>query len=272
MPGGIAKGGPPGKGKPSLESGRKTGTHFCWSRAWPYMQPLFAAGSEQVRVIIALLAGVIAVATVAMLMGLPLDLQIAQLFYDPSRQKFLAAFNPAVALMRDNGVVALVTCASAVVAALVTRMLKRPSRINPGRVVLFLVSTLALGPGLVANLILKDHWHRPRPVQVTEFGGNQTYVDWWNPGGSCTRNCSFVSGETSSAAWMFAPAMLAPPQWRVATYAGAAIFTAAIAFVRMAAGGHFFTDVLFAALLTLILIWVVHGAIFRWRRTAAVTA
>ena len=168
--------------------------------------------------------------------SLPLDLLIAQLFYDPSRQKFLAAVNPAVALMRDNGLVALVTCVGAVVAALATRLRRRPGWHIPGRAVLFLVSTLALGPGLLVNGILKDHWHRPRPVQVTQFGGDKNYVDWWNPGGGCARNCSFVSGETSSAAWMFAPAMLAPPQWRVAAYAGAAVFTAVIAFVRMAAG------------------------------------
>jgi lipid A 4'-phosphatase len=166
----------------------------------------------------------------------------------------------------------LVTCAGAVIAALVTRMLRQPRRIVPGRVVLFLVSTLALGPGLLVNGIFKEHWHRPRPVHVTEFGGNRPYVDWWNPGGACERNCSFASGEVASAAWMFAPAMLAPAPWRIAAFAGAAIFTLAISISRMAAGAHFFTDVLFAALLTMILIWIMHGAIFRRRRTEAVAA
>jgi lipid A 4'-phosphatase len=224
------------------------------------------------RVIIAVLAGIIALATLAMLLGHKVDLQIAQLFYDADQRKFLAEINPAVRAIRDNGLVAIMTCVSAIAAALVTRMLRRPSRIVPGRVVLFLVSTLALGPGLVVNGVLKEHWHRPRPVHVTEFGGTKAYVDWWNPGGGCERNCSFVSGETSSAAWMFAPAMLAPPQWRIAAFAGASIFTAVIAVSRMAAGGHFFTDVLFAALLTMILILIAHRVIFRWRRHAAVTA
>lgn len=224
------------------------------------------------RVIIGTLAGIAALATLAMLMGLNLDLQIAQLFYDPAEHRFLAASSRYVALARDNGFIALVTCVSAVVAALVTRVLRRPQRIIPGRVVLFLVSTLALGPGLMANVILKEHWHRPRPAQVVEFGGNRPYVDWWNSGGACERNCSFVSGEASAAAWMFAPAMLAPPQWRIAAFAGAAIYTVVISLSRMAAGAHFFTDVLFAVLLTLLLIWIAHGAIFRWRRPAPVTA
>ena len=224
------------------------------------------------RTIIGTLAGVAVLATLAMLAGLKLDLRIAQLFYDPAQQRFLAAINPYVAAVRDNGVIALVTCMSVVVAALVTRMLRLPQKIIPGRVVIFLVGTLALGPGLLVNGILKEHWHRPRPVHVNEFGGNRDYVDWWNPGGSCERNCSFVSGEVASAAWMFAPAMLAPPQWRVAAFVGASVFTVVISLSRMAAGGHFFTDVLFSALLMTILIWVMHALIFSWRRSPAAIA
>lgn len=236
------------------------------------MPPLFSQGSRQVPGIIGTLAGVAALTTLTMLMGLKLDLQIAHLFFDPVSRHFLAAANPYLDLLRDDGYVALVTCISALAAAVVTRMLRPPRRVIPGRVVLFLVSTLAIAPGLLANVILKEHWHRPRPVHVTEFGGNKTYVDWWNPRGSCEHNCSFVSGETASAAWMFAPAMLAPAPWRIAAFAGATLFTLVISLSRMAAGAHFFTDVLFAALLTTILIWLAHGAIFRWRRTAAAAA
>ena len=220
------------------------------------------------RVTILVLAGLAALATLAMLMGLPLDRQIAQLFYDPATRRFLAATNPYVGMLRDHGYIAVVTCFGAIAAALMTKMLRRPQRIAPGRVVLFLVSTLALGPGLLVNGILKEHWHRPRPVHVTEFGGNRAYVDWWNPGGSCERNCSFVSGEAASAAWMFAPAMLAPPQWQIAAFTGATIFTGVISVSRMAAGAHFFTDVLFAALLMLLMISIAYHLIFRWRQPA----
>jgi membrane-associated phospholipid phosphatase len=66
--------------------------------------------------------------------------------------------------------------------------------------------------------------------------------------------------------------MLAPPQWRVAALAGAGVFTVVISFARMASGAHFFTDVLFAVLLMMILITVMHRVVFRWRRTAAVAA
>jgi lipid A 4'-phosphatase len=216
-----------------------------------------------VRIIIGTLAAIAALATLAMLMGMPLDLQIAQLFYDPAKGKFLAATNPYIGMVRDHGYTAAVACVATVVAALVTRMLRRPQRTIPGHVVLVLVLTLALGPGLIVNGIFKEFWDRPRPVQITQFGGEWPYRDWWDPRGSCVRNCSFVSGEAASAAWMFAPAMLAPPQWRAAAFIGATIFTVVISVSRMAAGAHFFTDVLFAVLLMAALIAVLHRFIFQ---------
>ena len=33
-----------------------------------------------------------------------------------------------------------------------------------GRAMIFLIATMAIGPGLIINLGLKDHWHRPRPT------------------------------------------------------------------------------------------------------------
>jgi membrane-associated PAP2 superfamily phosphatase len=217
-----------------------------------------------VRAIIATLAVVTGAVTAAMLMGIEVDLRVAELFFDPSRHRFFG-HHDVWSHLRENGLVALVTCLGAVVTAVVTRLLRLKKEVISARAVLFLVSTLALGPGLLANVVLKDHWHRPRPVQVTQFGGKQTYVNWWDFHGGCGHNCSFVSGEVSSADWMFAPAMLTPPQWRVGAYVGAAIFTAAVAVSRMAVGRHFLTDTLLAALLTLILIYATHWLIFRWR-------
>ena len=122
-----------------------------------------------------------------------------------------------------------------------------------------LALSLALGPGLLVNVALKDHWHRPRPVQVREFGGAQPFrpVGW--PGGSCARNCSFVSGEGASSFWSVAPALMAPPAWRAAALAAALAYAAATGLLRMAFGGHFLSDTLLAALFT----WLVIAAVWR---------
>jgi lipid A 4'-phosphatase len=224
----------------------------------------------KVPYIIAPLVGCAAMATLLMLFGVPVDLVLAKVFYDPEQHKFLAATNPYVAELRDNGLIALTTCLAVVAAAVAPRFMKRPIRFIPTRVAVFLAGTLLLGSGFLANLVLKEHWHRPRPVHVTEFGGDKIYVDGWNRGGGCARNCSFVSGEASSAAWMFAPAMLAPPHYRVAAYIGAGLFTAVIGVSRMAAGGHFFTDVVFAILFMLLIIVTAYRLIFGPRAASSV--
>src|ERR1700709_2284591 len=47
-----------------------------------------------------------------------------------------------------------------------------------GRALIFLIASLIIGPGLIVNLGLKDHAHRPRPVHVVEFGGDQEFRPW----------------------------------------------------------------------------------------------
>ena len=130
-----------------------------------------------------------------------------------------------------------------------------PEALQPrGRSVLFLALGLALGPGLLVNVILKDNWDRPRPLQVKEFGGSLEFRPWYRTDGACPRNCSFVSGETSGAFWLVAPASLAPLPLRLPAVALALGVGVVTGVMRVAFGGHFPSDVLFAGLFTLILV------------------
>ena len=47
---------------------------------------------------------------------------------------------------------------------------------------LVVILTLALGPGLLVNGILKEDWGRPRPADITVFGGSDQYRKVWEPG------------------------------------------------------------------------------------------
>ena len=76
-----------------------------------------------------------------------------------------------------------------------------------------------------------------------------------------------MAGEPAGAFWTMAPAAVAPPAWRVAAYGAAIVFGAAVGVLRMSAGGHFFTDVVFAGVITFLVIWLVHGLLYRWRPT-----
>jgi len=205
----------------------------------------------------------------ALLIEPNLDLELAGLFFDSATRRFPLMRDPLLNFLRGQGGLVVAGFITFAVAAFVVKVLL-PARplIIPGRAVIFLVATLAIGPGILVNGIFKDHWSRPRPVQVTEFGGSERFVAWWDPRGTCERNCSFVSGEVAVAAWTLGPAILVPAPWRIAAVGAAVVFTLAMGFMRMAFGAHFFTDVMFAVLMTALVIWTMHGLIFRWPRTA----
>jgi lipid A 4'-phosphatase len=131
-----------------------------------------------------------------------------------------------------------------------------------GRAVVFLIATMAVGPGLIVNLGLKDHWHRPRPYQTQEFGGPDPFRPWYKDNGLCKKNCSFVSGEAATGFWMAAPASVLPPPWRAPAMAAAFAFAIGASLLRMAFGGHYLSDVLLGGLVTLIVIELSRRAIW----------
>lgn len=163
-----------------------------------------------------------------------------------------------------------VVLAYAIVAAL-SRVARRPlpgAAWFTGRGVAYMVVSLLLGPGLLVNVGLKDHWGRPRPVQVSQFGGPMEFRPIWRTDGACATNCSFVSGEVSTDAWLLAPASLAPPPLRAPAFAMAIAATALTALGRMAFGGHFLSDCLLAALLSAL----VTQALYRFMRPRGVSS
>jgi membrane-associated PAP2 superfamily phosphatase len=209
-------------------------------------------------------------AAVGLLFGVfpELDLKLAALFYDPATKSFPLKLNEFAAVARDGAMwIAWGLALPAIVALLVK--LARPDRplLMSGRAVMFLLVTLVLAAGVLTNLTFKSYWSRPRPVVVTEFNGPLDFVPWWDPRGHCDKNCSFFSGEGATAFWTYAPAALTPPAWRPLAYAAATVFGVVTSLLRMAFGGHFFTDVAAAGLVTFLVIWLVHGHIYRWPST-----
>ncbi len=119
------------------------------------------------------------------------------------------------------------------------------------RVAAFLLLSLALGPGLLVNVILKDGWGRPRPSTVVEFGGSQPFTPPLVMTDRCDYNCSFPSGHAALAFWLVAFALLAPKPWRGWAMAAALAFGTMVGVVRIAQGGHFLSDVITSAILTI---------------------
>ena len=161
-----------------------------------------------------------AVAGVAFGLYPDLDLRIAGYFYsfeDAAHNKFAFRIYPAVLWARDIGLwIGTVLVIPAVISLVIKLILPRRKLLMSGRAIVFLMATMALAPGLLVNVVLKDHWGRSRPIDVTQFGGSEHFIAWWDPRGDCPANCAFVSGDVAGAFWTIAPAALAPPQWRAA--------------------------------------------------------
>ena len=197
-----------------------------------------------------------------------LDLAIARPFYDPARQTFPLVAHPVLRALRDAAMWVVVLLVAPAVIALAVKLVWPFARmLMPGRAAIFLVMTLILGPGLLVNLTLKEHWPRSRPIDVPEFNGTERFVPWWDPRGACPRNCSFVGGESAGAFWTLAPAAVTPLPWRPLAYAAAVTFGAGVGAMRIVFGGHFFTDVVFAGVFIFLVTWMVHGVLYRWRAT-----
>jgi lipid A 4'-phosphatase len=197
------------------------------------------------------------------------DLALTRPFYDPATKQFPLSANPAINWLRNKAVFITIACLACLGASLVLKII-RPERQMwiPGRAVIFIALTFVLGPGILVNWALKEHWSRPRPAEVVEFGGDKPFMPWWDPRGACEQNCSFVSGETSTATWTLAAAVLIPGAMGTVAIGTAVTYTIAMAVMRLLVGGHFFTDVVFAILFTSLLIWIAHGLIYRWPQTA----
>jgi membrane-associated PAP2 superfamily phosphatase len=200
-----------------------------------------------------------------------LDLDLVSRFYDPATGWAVGGRGWVLVRNAASWLIALIAAPAAI--ALLGKIV-RPNNttLMPPRHALLMLLTLALGPGLLANTILKDNWGRPRPIEVTEFGGPLKFLPWWDPHGACPKNCSFIAGEPSAAFWTLAPAALTPPHWRALAYGAALAFGAAIGLVRAGGGGHFFSDVVFAGVFMFLLIWIMHGLLVRWRKNGSQSA
>lgn len=190
-----------------------------------------------------------------------IDLFFSDLFYNPQHGFPLAAWTPIVET--EKQVRWLIAAILLVVAggALWLRLAGRPLWRLDRNALIFLLVALVIGPGIVANTILKDHWGRARPYQVAAFGGDKQFTPAPLPADQCGRNCSFVSGHAALGFSMVCFAFLFPPgRRRNAFFGGAVGLGGLIGLGRIAVGHHFLSDVVYAGLIVIATTWLLH----RW--------
>ena len=217
---------------------------------------------------VALALAALAVLIFALFPGL--DLALTKLFYDPATSTFPVSASATATFLRTAAMwIAWAFAVPSIIAFVVKLIWPNRPLLVKGRTVAFILITMIMTTGILSNAGFKGNWGRPRPSDVTEFRGPWQFKNWWDSSGQCPKNCSFFSGEATTAFWTYAPAALAPPQWRPFAYAGATAFGLLTGLLRITFGRHFLSDVISAGLITFLTVWLFYAIIYRWptRRT-----
>ncbi len=112
--------------------------------------------------------------------------------------------------------------------------------------VVFIWVSSALSMLLVVNFLFKDLWGRSRPNDLVFFDGDFLFTAWFTPSNFCNSNCSFVSGDASVGYLVVVLFFLTKniSFFYIALFSG--VF---LGLIRIAEGGHFFSDIIFAQLI-----------------------
>lgn len=125
---------------------------------------------------------------------------------------------------------------------------------------LYFLAVILLGPLLMVNLVLKDHWGRPRPREVVEFNGHYDYQPPVVVGDSGRK--SFVCGHCSSGYMLFAFYFMLDKGKNLALLC-TLLYSFLIGFARMTAGGHFVSDILWSGYVVFGVCWFLYYIVFR---------
>jgi lipid A 4'-phosphatase len=113
------------------------------------------------------------------------------------------------------------------------------------RISIYCLLVFLLGPGLIVNVILKDHWGRPRPRQVDLFGGSMQYQYVWQHGYAGTGK-SFPSGHAAAGFFLITPFFALRHRKRRLARIFLVLgigYGSLMGIGRIAQGGHFLSDV-----------------------------
>ena len=134
---------------------------------------------------------------------------------------------------------------------------KRFQKLRARRVLFgFILVSGLLGPVVLVDATLKEHSGRARPERIEQFGGIRQFTPAFLVADQCEKNCSFVSGHVATASFIMAFGWLGAPAVRRRWLLASIGFGAFMALARMAPGGHFLSDTIFAWFATYFTLWL----------------
>lgn len=201
-----------------------------------------------------------------------IDLAFAHYFYDEQSHSFIGHTYPLFDFLYDFGELPAFFVAGIASLTLVgSYLFSSWKKLRTASLALVLV--LIVGAGIITNALLKEFWPRARPKHIEQFGGIYPHQPFYYPEFSSTHAGlkSFPSGHCAMGFYFFALALVGQREnKRYLTWIGFFIaFTlgTSLGIARMAQGGHFFSDVLAAALImwwtSLSVCWLVYNDKYR---------
>jgi len=196
-----------------------------------------------------------------------IDIAVSAWFFDPENEFYLEKndlFHFIRQMYQETMYLVLIT----VTVLLIRSYMIGARRQVPLNVWGYATASFLVGPILITNTLLKEHWGRARPENILEFGGTAMFSPPLLFSDQCRTNCSFVSGEGSGiSGMMIVLAVLLWPNlkgwWRAFALATVPLSVFAIA-LRVVTGRHFLSDTIFAILVSAIVAWAFY-AIFNMK-------
>jgi len=201
------------------------------------------------------------------------DLEFESIFWDLDRGSFIKRVEPWYFLYKFGPAIpgfALFCFFAALVGGFFSDKLKKYRKMS-----IYAILVVVIGPGLICNAIFKEHWGRPRPYNVKGLGGSaeflplfvkgpyvpnesqiartnkktglfwELYKKYYPP--KCSHN-SFPSGHASFAFFLYVFFfILRKTKHKRAILWAATAYGGLMGFGRNVQGGHFPSDILWAA-------------------------
>jgi lipid A 4'-phosphatase len=188
-----------------------------------------------------------------------IDLAVASFFYDGKSFPLNGSWIEDILYHSVKPLIIAFTLSS--IAIFIYNYIKKKNLLGiDAKAMIFIILFLTIAPGLIVNATLKENWGRARPAQTINFGGDKEFTPAFIP--SNQGGYSFSSGHTAAAFSLLGFALLAKRRQRL-FISLVLVYGTFVSLARMAAGGHFFSDVVTSFFIVYISTHILYKLIFK---------
>ncbi|EDZ63529.1 phosphatase PAP2 family protein [Sulfurimonas gotlandica] len=188
-----------------------------------------------------------------------IDLYVASLFYDGKSFTLNGSWIEDILYHSVKPLIIIFALSS--IAIFIYNYVKKKNLLGiNSKTMLFIILFLTIAPALIVNTTLKENWGRARPAQIIDFGGTKEFTPAFIP--SNQGGYSFSSGHAAAAFSLLGFALLAKRRQKF-FITTVIIYGVLVSLARMAAGGHFFSDVVTSFFIVYIATHVLYKLVFK---------